>query len=169
MVTSVVLLGAGGHARVVHDVVTLNGLSVVAIADKKNNNLELSWAQVPIVSDQELLEQFSPDSIVLVNGIGSIGSLELRKKIYLQFKKQHYHFTQTIHPRSIVSRDTVLGEGVQVMAGAIIQAGSRVLENTIINTKASIDHDCTIGPHVHIAPGVTLSGGVRIDEGSHIG
>ncbi len=55
------------------------------------------------------------------------------------------------------------------MAGAVVNIGTRVKENSIINTNASVDHDCLIGAHVHIAPGVTLSGGVTVGEGSHIG
>jgi UDP-perosamine 4-acetyltransferase len=55
------------------------------------------------------------------------------------------------------------------MAGAVIQSGSRIGINSIINTRASVDHDCVIGNHVHISPGVTLSGGVEIGTCSHIG
>ena len=55
------------------------------------------------------------------------------------------------------------------MAGAVIQAGVRVAENTIINTKTSVDHDCQIGSHVHLAPGVTVCGNVKIGDSVHVG
>jgi UDP-perosamine 4-acetyltransferase len=62
-----------------------------------------------------------------------------------------------------------LGEGVQIMAGTVVQPGSKIGDNTILNTRSSVDHDCEIGAHVHIAPGVTLSGGVRVHDDAHIG
>lgn len=55
------------------------------------------------------------------------------------------------------------------MAGAVVQAGARMEDNVLTNTKASVDHDCCIGEHSHIGPGATLSGGVRIGAGCHIG
>ena len=55
------------------------------------------------------------------------------------------------------------------MAGVVIQPSSMIGRNAIINTRASVDHDCIIGDHVHIAPGVTLSGAVRVEEGAHVG
>ena len=62
-----------------------------------------------------------------------------------------------------------LGEGVQVMVGAIIHSGSQIGSNTIINTQASVDHDCRIGQHVHLAPGVDVCGNVCIEELGHVG
>ena len=61
------------------------------------------------------------------------------------------------------------GEGVQLMAGAVIQPNVSIGENTLINTSASIDHDCQIGAHVHIAPGTVLSGNVCVQDETHIG
>jgi len=55
------------------------------------------------------------------------------------------------------------------MAGSVIQPGSVIKKNTIINTKVSVDHDCIIGAHVHLAPGVTISGGVCVEDAVHIG
>ena len=80
-----------------------------------------------------------------------------------------YDFSTVIHPSAVVTSDVILGEGSQGMSGEVIQPGSHIGCNTIINTRASVDHDCIIGDHVHISPGVTLSGGVDIGAGSHIG
>ncbi|HEX3032888.1 MAG TPA: NeuD/PglB/VioB family sugar acetyltransferase, partial [Bacillota bacterium] len=93
----------------------------------------------------------------------------LRSKLFDKFKADGYSFASVIHPSAIIGYDVELGEGVQILAGAIIQPGSRVGANTIINTKASLDHDCIIGAQVHVAPGVTMSGNVRIADGVHIG
>ena len=105
----------------------------------------------------------------LVNGLGSVGNTELRAGIYYKFKKLGYSFCQVIHPTAILAKDCILGEGVQVMAGVVVNTGTRIAADSIINTGAVVDHDCVIGSHVHIAPGATLSGGVHVGDGSHIG
>jgi UDP-perosamine 4-acetyltransferase len=63
----------------------------------------------------------------------------------------------------------VPGEGTFIAAGAIVNPGTKIGRNVIINTSASVDHDCEIGDFVHIAPGVTLSGGVKVGNETHIG
>jgi sugar O-acyltransferase (sialic acid O-acetyltransferase NeuD family) len=94
---------------------------------------------------------------------------EQLQAVFEKFKGKGFTFATIVHPSAVVASDVALGEGAQIMAGAIIQPGSRIGMNTIVNTKASVDHDCLIGDHVHLSPGVTLSGDVRIYNGVHIG
>ncbi len=165
----VILLGAGGHAKVLLDILLEQNIEILGIAEKGGTDLPSDVYGVPVIGSDSDVGQYPPDKVELVNGIGSIGSTVLRKKIYEKFKRQGYCFTQVIHPGAVISKRAELGEGVQILAGAVVNIGSRVGENAIINTNASVDHDCLIGAHVHIAPGVTLSGGVTVGEGSHIG
>lgn len=165
----VILLGAGGHAKVLLDILLDKNIEILGIAEKGGADLPSDVYGVPVIGNDSDVQQYPPDKVGLVNGIGSIGSTALRLKIYEKFKRQGYSFTQVIHPRAVVSRRAELGEGVQIMAGAVINIGTCIQENSIINTNASVDHDCDIGAHVHIAPGVTLSGGVTVGDGSHIG
>lgn len=123
---------------------------------------------VKIIGDDSYIDNCSTEDIYLVNGVGSAGSMGLRKSIYDKFKEK-YSFATVIHPSTIISSNVELAEGVQVMAGAIIQPGCYIGINSIINTGASIDHDCCIGCHVHIAPGCILSGTVSIGCCTHIG
>ena len=129
---------------------------------RQNGNL-------PIIGDDSAISAYSNDAVELVNGLGSVGDTALRASIYYKFKKLGYGFRQVIHPVAIIASDCILGEGVQVMAGAVVNTGTKIAENSIINTGAVVDHDCVIGSHVHIAPGATLSGGVQLGDGSHIG
>ncbi len=165
----VILLGVGGHAKVLLDILLEQNIEVLGIAEKDGADLPTDLYGVPVIGNDSDVQQYPPDKVAIVNGIGSIGSTALRQKIYEKFKRKGYCFTQVIHPGAVVSRRAELGEGVQVMAGAVVNIGTRIQENSIINTNASVDHDCDIGAHVHIAPGVTLSGGVTVGDGSHIG
>jgi len=162
----IILLGAGGHAKVLLDALLKMNKKVIGIVDKQTTKTLLN---LPILGTDEKIEQFAPNSVQLVNGIGSIANTEKRTQIYNKFIKQGYKFANVIHPSVILANEIRLGQGIQIMAGAVIQVGSDIGDNSIINTQASIDHDCVIGKHVHIAPGVLLSGEVKIGDGSHIG
>lgn len=165
----VILLGAGGHAKVLLDILLEQNAEILGIAEKDGAKRQTDLYGIPIIGSDSDVECYSPDEIELVNGIGSIGSTALRKRIYEKYKTRGYRFQQVIHSSAVISRRAALSEGVQVAAGAVINIGTRIGENSIVNTNVSADHDCVIGAHVHIAPGVTLSGGVTVGDGSHIG
>ncbi len=165
----VILLGAGGHVKVLLDILLEQNIEIIGIVDKDGVETPADLYGVPLIGSDSDVQRYSVDEIELVNGIGSVGFTALRQKVYEKFKRQGYHFRQVIHPTAVVSRWANLCEGVQAMAGAVVNIGTHIGENSIINTNASVDHDCVIGAHVHIAPGATLSGGVTIEDGSHVG
>lgn len=121
------------------------------------------------LGDDRMVLRYRNCDIALVNGVGSVGSCVQRSQLYRKFKKNGFRFARVVHPNAFVAGDTVLGEGVQIMAGALIQTGSHVGGNAIVNTGAVVDHDCSIGAHSHIAPGAVLSGQVRTGTGVHVG
>lgn len=162
-----ILIGGGGHARVVLDMLLSSGITVLGITEKCKQMAVLF--NVPVVGDDNVILDYSPDEIMLANGLGFAGSMEKRAQIYNLFKKKGYQFETLIHPSAVLSPMAYLKEGVQVMAGAVVQVGSCIGENTVINTRASVDHDCVIGNHVHIAPGATVAGGVKIGDNTCIG
>ncbi|HET7657257.1 MAG TPA: acetyltransferase [Bacillales bacterium] len=163
----VIILGAGGHAKVCLDLLKILHHEVLGFASPKRSQSVLK--EVSCIGGDEEVLAYSPEGIWLVNGVGSTGNPTVRKDLFIYFKNHGYHFLTLIHPSAIISQDVHMEEGVHVMAGAIIQPGCRVDENTILNTKASIDHDCKIGKHVHLAPAATLSGNVRVDDECHVG
>lgn len=165
----IIVLGAGKHAKVVIDILRIQSVNVLGITDIDPGKLKEKVYGVKVIGNDDALQFYLPDSVQLVNGLGSVGSTILRKQLYNHFKSQGYSFASVIHPSAVIAFDVEISEGVQVMAGAIIQPGSYIGKNTIINTKASVDHDCIIGSHVHLAPGVTLSGDVQVGDGVHIG
>lgn len=164
----VIILGAGGHARVLLETLSALGVSVPAIADVSPTSGP-GWGAIPIILESDLVSKFSFKSVLLANGVGSVSSMAARRVVFERHKLQGFTFADIIHPFSYVAGSARLGEGIQVMAGAVIQAGAVVEANTIVNTRASVDHDCHVGAHSHLAPGVTLSGGVRVGNEVHIG
>jgi UDP-perosamine 4-acetyltransferase len=167
---SLILLGAGGHAKVLHALVQVAGYTIIGVCDPQlSAQRQPEWRGIPVLGSDEALKQIDPASVGLVNGIGqSVGS-RVRERIYTKMRDMGFRFPQLIHPTAWVASSVILDEGVQIMAGTIIQPDCHIGENTIINTRASIDHDCVIAENVHIAPGATLCGGVRVNSGVFVG
>jgi sugar O-acyltransferase (sialic acid O-acetyltransferase NeuD family) len=163
----VIVLGGGGHAKVLIDALLLLHREVLGYTDAGGEGTTI-LGLFRLGDDKKILE-YDPKGLKLVNGVGSISSVSLRRRLYEQFRRKGYCFESVIHPSTTISLDVRFGEGVQIMAGAVVQAGSRLGVNTIINTGALVDHDCDIGAHVHIAPGAILSGNVHIEDGALIG
>lgn len=169
MAHPIIVLGSGGNAKVVLDVLLLLQKNVLGLTTEDRSMIDTTYCGFPVLGSDEVLARYSPSEIRLVNALGSVKSMKERKMLFEKFKALGFHFEQVVHPMAVVARDTFLGEGAQVMAGAVIQPGSRIGDNTIINTRASVDHDCGIGRHAHIAPGCTLSGGVIVGDETHVG
>lgn len=165
----VIILGAGGHAKVLIDALQASSAVIAGIVDADSSLRGKSVLGVPILGGDDVISEFQSSMVQVVNGLGSTGLPVKRQQIFAKFSGMGFTFTTVVHPSAIVAPDAVLGEGAQVMAGAVIQPGSRIGTNSIINTRASVDHDCLIGDHSHIAPGVTLSGGVKVGICCHIG
>lgn len=164
-----IVIGSGGHAKVLIDAIQSMDLPIAGILETQPQYWGQKILGVEILGNDNFLDKVSTQDYLLVNGIGSTGDLKNRKRIFEAFKLKGFTFASVIHPTAWVSKHTQLGEGVQIMAGVVLQPGVAVGDNSIINTNASIDHDSKIGHHVHIAPGTTLSGGVSIGNETHIG
>lgn len=169
MTRSMIVLCAGGHAKVLVDTLKLCNASIAGLTDhavEKKGKLILG---VPVIGNDEEISKFAKHEVQLVNGLGSVNKGSNRKTFFEKFKKEGYEFAKVIHPSAVIAFDVVLSEGAQVMAGVVIQPSSHIGENVLVNTRASIDHDCVVGAHSHVAPGAVLSGGVTIGESVHVG
>ncbi|MBS0171428.1 MAG: acetyltransferase [Nitrospira sp.] len=165
----VIVIGAGDHARVLLDVLLVSGAQLLGLVDANIALAGNAIRGVPILGDDGIVFGYDPEHILLVNGIGSSRSTDLRRSVYDRFIAAGYRFVHAIHPSAVMSSTVALKPGVQIMAGAVIQPDALIEENVLVNTGVIIDHDCKIGAHVHLAPGVTLSGSVTVGAGSHIG
>lgn len=165
----VVVLGAGGHASVLVELLKQQDRQIMALIAPQCCDSRLVFHGIPVWEDDSPLQALSPECIELVNGIGSLPSSRLRSTLFTHYKQVGYRFMTVISAHAYVSDYAVLAEGVQVMAGAIIQTGAWVGENSIINSGAIVEHDCSIGAHCHIAPGAVLSGSVKMANNVHVG
>lgn len=169
MTLPVIVIGGGGHAKVLIEALRLNGTPIIGVVEANPDRSGDHVCDVPVIGNDGIISQHSPTDVQLVNGVGSVGVSPQRAAIFEKFKARGYTFATIVHPATVIASDVILAEGVQVMAGAVIQPGCRIGRNAILNTSGSVDHDCLIGDHVHLAPGVTLSGNVIVAVGAHIG
>lgn len=167
----VIGLGAGGHAKIIVEILRLLGeFDIVGLLDANPELHGTSILQVPVLGNDSLLpELFARGVRQAFVGLGGTGDNRPRASLYLLARQNKFEMLSAIDPRAIVSPSAVLGEGVMVMPGAVINADSRLGNNVVVNTGAIVEHDCRIGDHVHIATGARLGGGVIVLEGAHIG
>lgn len=163
----VIIIGAGGHAKVLISTLKALERKIIGILDP-DKPIGQTVDGICILGDDDKVRNYAPDSIELVNGLGSVSLPVKRKEIYMKFNNS-YKFATVIHPSATIAENVNINEGAQIMAGAIVQTGSTISINAIINTGAIVDHDCHIGQHAHVAPGAVLSGDVQVGDMSHIG
>lgn len=167
MTKPLIILGGGGHAAVLVEILRKNKRNILGLVSPDSNLTNKVFDGIPhFLNDNDVLN-FDNSIVKLVNGIGALPGNNLRLKLYEHFNTLGYEFETVIDSNSIISNYSTLAEGVQIMAGAIIQTGARVGANSIINTGSIIEHDCSIGFNNHVAPGVTLSGQVQSKENVH--
>src|SRR3990167_11526617 len=166
----VFVLGAGGHTKVLLDAMRQSSsIRILGLLEADPNLHGKMLLGYPILDERDRLAYDASQSVKLINGIGSIRSTEKRKNIFLYWKKHGFNFATVIHPMAYIGIAVTLGEGAQIMAGSLIQPRCFFEDNVIINTRATLDHDCHVESHVHVATGTVCCGGVVIGEGTHVG
>jgi len=164
----VLVIGAGGHAKVVVDLLFESNLgnSVAGAIDKFQTTIGNPLGKTRIIADDSMLTTFIPDDYQFIVAIGD--NLQ-RSTLFNEYKRLGFTAISSIHPKSVISDLTSVGEGTAIMAGAVINCDSKIGDNVIINTNATVDHDVTIASHAHIAPGSHLAGNISVGEGALIG
>ncbi|MFM9872489.1 MAG: acetyltransferase [Fimbriimonadaceae bacterium] len=152
----ILIHGAGGHAKVAYTVAIAAGREVIGFLDP-NSPIQTLFG-VPIHHSNP----FRSDAENFI----AIGNNEVRKTVA---ERELGRFATLIHPSAIIAPEVQIGQGTLICAGTIIQTGTTIGNHSIINTKASVDHDCKIADFVHIAPGATLCGNVTVQELALIG
>lgn len=158
----IVIIGAGGHSKVVIATARAAGFNVVGIYDD-NPVLQGSLVlDVPVIG---LLRDIHIDDIE--SAILAIGTNSVRCRLANELKG--ITWCTIIHPNALVHESVRIGSGCVIFAGSVIQPDVILGEHVIVNTCTSIDHDCHIGDFVHIAPGARLAGNVHVDDGVLLG
>ena len=167
----IIIIGSGGHAKVVKELVEILGHKIIAVCDPNDSNKNHPfWKNIVFHRNESELQKYSKKTVFIANGLGHLPKDNIsRKKVFYFLNEMGFSFPALIHPASFVSNNAELYDGVQIMAGSVVQPGCIIKENTIINTSSSLDHDCKIEDNVHIAPGNTLCGSVTVGKNSFIG
>lgn len=165
----ILIIGAGGHASVVADALLAGGAELLGFTDENISRHGATVCGVKVLGGDDVLGRYNPEKIVLVNGIGSVGDVSVRRRVQERLQSSGWHFVGVRHPTAIVSAHAHIAAGVQLLAGCVLQTGAVVAEGCIINTAAVVEHDVNLQPWVHIAPGSIVCGDVTIGARSHVG
>jgi UDP-perosamine 4-acetyltransferase len=167
----VIGIGAGGHAKVVIEVLQLcPHIEVAGLLDPRSELRGATVLGVPVLGDDSMLPAMRDRGIRhAFIGVGGVRDTGPRRRVYETVLAAGFEVVAAVHPRATISASARIGRGVTIMAGAIINAEARLGDNVIVNTGAIVEHDCVIGHHAHLAPGIRLAGNVRVEEGAYVG
>lgn len=163
---SVVIIGAGGHAKVCIDVIRqLGRYNIIGCLSSAGSSLPVLG--VPIIGDNEILPTVLRAGCK--NAFVAIGDNQIRDNLASQLIRIGFTLPSAIHPNAIVSSSAAIGNGVLIMPGTVINAEAKIEDVVIINSNAVVEHDCHIGRASHIAPGAVLAGNVRVGKRTFLG
>lgn len=151
----VVIIGAGGHSKVIADIIRKNGDSVVGFLDDDSSKNGILGAVKTCVEYD--------DCYFII----AVGNNAVRKSIAEEYNRLKYY--TAIHPGAVIGENVNIGAGTVVMANAVINPSASIGKHCIINTASVVEHDCILESYVHISPGAVLCGTVSIGENTHIG
>jgi len=158
MQTSYCLYGAGGHAKVIIEILEKSKKEIHCLYVDENYDSEIFEYKISGKSD--IFEVRS------LNWLIAIGNNSVRKKI----TESHFlSYGTAIDPSTNISKRARILEGTVIMPGVSVNSSTTIGKHIILNTNSSIDHDCQVSDFVHISPNATLCGGVFIGEGTHVG
>lgn len=152
------LYGAGGHAKVIIEILENSGETISMLFDDNTGAPFLFEYPIKRFSDHVWSDR---DKMIL-----AIGNNAMRKKLA---EKIQVSYGKAIHGTANLSSRCYIGDGSVVMAGATVNSCAVIGRHCVINTNASVDHDCILEDYVHISPNVALCGNVVVGEGAHIG
>lgn len=148
------IIGASGHGRVIADLAKKMGYEDILFFDD-NESIDFCGGYDVAGKTCDLFD-YDCDAIV------GIGDAQVRKRIQKQLEQKNISVTTLIHPNAVIGENVTIGNGSVVMAGAVVNPGCRIGKGCIINTCASVDHDCVLEDYVHISVGAHLAGAVTI-------
>lgn len=157
------IFGAGGHGKVVLDILTAQRVSVDGFLDDRAQVPPIFG--VPVLNENTLRDQTEFQIVV------ALGTNHIRRDVVRRLKTSYPGavFVNAIHPTAYVSPLADLGTGNVIAAGAIVGASATLGDHIVINTGAQVDHDCVINDFASVAPGSILGGAVTVGEGAYIG
>ena len=160
----IIIFGAGGHGKVALDILIESGANILGFLDDDRSKIGQKIRGVKILGNFSDLDKKIPIKLVL-----GIGNNVARFKIFKRAKAMGISLISAVHPKTIISKDVKIGQGVVIMPGAVINAGVIIEDGVVVNTGATVDHDCCLEKFCQIWPGAHLAGSVRVGEFSYVG
>lgn len=167
---SIVVLGAGGHAKTCIDILRHNGeYQILGILDPKLKIGEMIFG-VKVLGDNSNIKELVKKGLKhAVNGVGAIQNPKKREQVYSFLKGHNLNVPNIIHPSAVIEKSVSMGEGNQFMMGAMIGTDVVIKDNCLVNSGSIVSHDCILHDHCHISPGAILAGSVVVGKNSLIG
>ncbi|MEC2346211.1 acetyltransferase [Paenibacillus barengoltzii] len=160
-----IVIGGGGHAKVVMDIMQRMGnYELVGFTD---NEEQPELCGVPYLGNDSILPTLLNKGVT--HFCVGIGDNRIRKKLFYKLLSIGLTPVNVISPNAYISPYAKLGHGIVIMPGVVVNSHSVIADNVIINTLSGVDHDCRVSSHAHIAPGVSLTGNVIVGEGAFLG
>lgn len=163
MDNKLVIIGAGGHGKVVADIAKLNGYEEILFLDDDVTKTKIG--KYDVAGTLNDADKYTNDYDFFV----AIGNNKFRKEITNILENKDIVTISMIHPSAVIDKTVNIGKGTVVMANTVINADTKIGDGCIINTAATVDHDCVIEDFVHISPGTHIAGTVNIGENTWIG
>ncbi len=155
-----VIIGAGGHGKVVADIALKLGYTDISFLDDNSVGECFNFPIIGTTNDVVALNDEKTDFVI------AVGNNLIRKSIA---ERYDINWTTLIHPSAVIATSVSIGKGTVVMAGAIINPCAIIGNHCIINTCAVVEHDNLLGDYVHISPNAALGGTVTVGQATHIG
>lgn len=164
-------VGAGGHAKVVLEILAaIGGYEVVGFldADPSRQGSEL-YGRLVLGGDDLLEGQYDAGVTHAFIGLGGASDTRPRRRLYERVRAAGFDVVTAVHPSAVVSPSAALGAGATLAAESVLGPDARLGDDVIVNTGAVVDHDCVVGHHVHVAIGACIASRVVVEDDVHIG
>lgn len=163
------MIGAGGHAAVLTDILLSQGRNIIAVISHDNIITRSVFKGIQQLKNDDDILEFDKNNIRLVNGIGMLPKSSLKRKLNEYYLSLGYQYSNVIANSAVISKFAELSEGIQVLPNAVIQSGVKIGIHSTINTGVIIEHDSVIGEYNHIAPGAVICGQVITESSVFVG
>ena len=160
----IVVYGAGGHGKVVAEILVAGGYHLLAFIDDDPGRLGSALLGLSVLPASEWLRGHAPAHIAL-----GVGANHDRERVACRIKESGSKVLTLVHPGAIIARSAKIGEGSVIMPAAVLNPDCRIEDGVIVNTGAIVEHDVEVGHYAHLSPSSTIGGGAAIGAYAHIG
>ena len=162
------IIGAGGHGKVVLDILRANGVEPAGFVDADESLWGRSVLGLAVLGGMQRLEKIARSAGATAAVLG-IGDNRVRLELAAEVRRAGLSLASAVHPSAVVSASATLGRGVVVCAGAVIGVEATVGDAAVVNTNATVDHECRVGEAAHVCPAAALAGRVVVGRGAFVG